>query len=721
MSQPYIDLTTESDPIYYVDDITDYDGSEADTSSIVTDSTMSTLESTEARYFREVYGRMFPADANLPVLLPSDNSTVTRLELQHLSIKLVLNGNYWGPVRQNLLAVQEMSREFPDVDFVSLDLSPLTPHRPCPNVVFEVYDLYNGFAEPDNSFDVVHLRHAAVPVSVCELMKDFKSLVREVHRVLRPGGIVLFCEYELEVYDAEFPDIPAWASLPGISNALRLARGGLAHQGVNVYVWRDLPEWLPWDSSFWKEENSYEDEDFDTDTESESSVIRSSQSSQSEPDGVRGFTGVQTWANIMPAAPWHPDPRKREVGALVQRVWADVWRNMGSSLQLSGMSEREATEAIRAAVHDIEYPPVRITAKLHTLYAFKVDPYASNHAAFKQGDPIQLGLYAPTVRGFGRTRDKLRANSITNRQLASILNCRLSFPMRILFFVTAHNSLSQRVYTALTDATYGHHSSVEYATSAEAMIEAAELAKPDIILCPFLTRKVPQEVYEKVNLLLPPITRFAHPICCCRRQYLTLIVHPGAPGDAGPSALDWVLMGDTGLLTSAPETLARVASAPLPSKPRSHWAVTVLQAEEEFDKGPVWAWEQFELPQTAEVDGLAYATITKAGLYRAHVTRAALTAVLAALERIEAASVQRAAHDLNAETASQTPDLPCNPTSHAVDETNPSIEPLNPKFPVDLSPPDEAKFSVTLKAPFLGNETHSRPLLRPAERAQGRR
>jgi hypothetical protein len=112
--------------------------------------------------------------------------------------------------------------------------------------------------------------------------------------------------------------------------------------------------------------------------------------------------------------------------------------------------------------------------------------------------------------------------------------------MRILFFVTAHNSLSQRVYTALTDPIYGHHISVEYATSAEALIEAAELAKPDIILCPFLTRKVPQEVYEKVNLLLPRITRFAYPIRRCRRQYLTLIVHPGAPGDAGPSALDWV-------------------------------------------------------------------------------------------------------------------------------------------------------------------------------------
>jgi hypothetical protein len=192
---------------------------------------------------------------------------------------------------------------------------------------------------------------------------------------------VLFCEYELEAYDAEFPDIPAWASLPGISNALRLARGGLAHQGVNVYVWRDLPKWLPWDSSFWKEDTPYEDEDFDTDTESDSSVICSPRTSRSEPDGVRGFIGVQSWENLMPAAPWHPDPREREVGALVQRVWAGVWRNMGSSLQLAGMSEREATEAIRAAVHDIEHPPVRISAKLHTLYAFKFDPYSSSYAS----------------------------------------------------------------------------------------------------------------------------------------------------------------------------------------------------------------------------------------------------------------------------------------------------------------------------------------------------
>lgn len=183
---------------------------------------------------------------------------------------------------------------------------------------------------------------------------------------------MLFGEYELEAFDAEFPDIPAWASLPGISNALRLARGGLAHQGVNVYLWRDLPKWLPHDSSFWKD-NSMEADD--TDTEDDSSAIRTP--SPVAQYVARGFTNVQARANLFPAAPWPSDPRLREVGALVQHVWSTVWCNMGSSLQHGGMSEQEATETTRAAVHDILHPPVRIAAKFHTLFAFKVDPYDS--------------------------------------------------------------------------------------------------------------------------------------------------------------------------------------------------------------------------------------------------------------------------------------------------------------------------------------------------------
>ena len=99
--------------------------------------------------------------------------------------------------------------------------------------------------------------------------------------------------------------------------------------------------------------------------------------------------------------------------------------------------------------------------------------------------------------------------------------------LTILFLCTAHNSLSQRLYLILSAE---HNVTIEYALSEELIISAAELVRPDLILCPFLTSKVPSAVFEK---------------------YMTLIVHPGPPGDAGPSALDWVLMGDDGNIEDA--------------------------------------------------------------------------------------------------------------------------------------------------------------------------
>ncbi len=103
------------------------------------------------------------------------------------------------------------------------------------------------------------------------------------------------------------------------------------------------------------------------------------------------------------------------------------------------------------------------------------------------------------------------------------------------------------------------------------MIEAVSLAKPDLILCPYLTKLVPREVYT---------------------EHLTLIIHPGPPGDAGPSAIDLALIGDTGELEAWEEQKIIVdvrhsKHEPHAMKGRSHWAVTCLQAIEEFDAGPV--------------------------------------------------------------------------------------------------------------------------------------
>ncbi|EPQ26610.1 uncharacterized protein PFL1_05931 [Pseudozyma flocculosa PF-1] len=231
--------------------------------------------------------------------------------------------------------------------------------------------------------------------------------------------------------------------------------------------------------------------------------------------------------------------------------------------------------------------------------------------------------------------------------------------MKILFLCTAFNSLSQRL--ALVLKSRGHAVTVELALSPQLMISAAELAAPDIVVCPFLTKRVPPEVYSR---------------------WLTLIVHPGPPGDAGPSAIDWCLFGDMGEADTAEAQLAAIdarhsASAPpqtTTAAMRSHWGVTVLQAIEALDAGPIWAFDQFPLDEQAR-------SMTKSDLYRGPVTRAALNGVLAAIDRIQAAAQG---------TRSYPPSLPA--------PVNAGIE------------------CVSSGMPFLGGKTHERPLLKASMR-----
>lgn len=68
------------------------------------------------------------------------------------------------------LRVQEMAKDYPHIQFTSVDNTPLIPHAPRSNVAFEVYDLYNGIAEQSDMFDVVHLRHAAMHASISALV-----------------------------------------------------------------------------------------------------------------------------------------------------------------------------------------------------------------------------------------------------------------------------------------------------------------------------------------------------------------------------------------------------------------------------------------------------------------------------------------------------------------------------------------------------------------------
>ncbi|MDT7833614.1 enoyl-CoA hydratase-related protein [Aquabacterium sp. OR-4] len=185
-----------------------------------------------------------------------------------------------------------------------------------------------------------------------------------------------------------------------------------------------------------------------------------------------------------------------------------------------------------------------------------------------------------------------------------------SRPLRILLLAHAFNSLTQRLHVALRAA--GHQVSVELDIADAVTEEAVALADPDVLIAPFLKRRIPEAVW---------------------RQRVCLVVHPGPPGDRGPSALDWALLRQrpppvAGPVAAAPDRpLGPDMAAPL------SWGVTVLQATADFDAGRVWAWQAFAVRPEA----------TKASLYRHEVVQAATRATLAALQRWRPGSLAPAA------------------------------------------------------------------------------
>jgi putative two-component system hydrogenase maturation factor HypX/HoxX len=140
-------------------------------------------------------------------------------------------------------------------------------------------------------------------------------------------------------------------------------------------------------------------------------------------------------------------------------------------------------------------------------------------------------------------------------------------PLRILFVTSAHNSLSQRAYIALTEM--GHDVTVQVVDSPEIIEAAVNAHDPDLVVCPMLKQFIPETVW---------------------RNYTCLVVHPGPHGDRGPSSLDWAI--ELGF---------------------DEWGVTVLEAVEEADAGDIWETRKFKLRP-----------VGKSSIYRHEVRRAAV-------------------------------------------------------------------------------------------------
>jgi putative two-component system protein, hydrogenase maturation factor HypX/HoxX len=148
---------------------------------------------------------------------------------------------------------------------------------------------------------------------------------------------------------------------------------------------------------------------------------------------------------------------------------------------------------------------------------------------------------------------------------------------RVLFLVSAHNSLSQRAQIALTEL--GHEVSVAVVSSPAEMEAAVAGNRPELIVCPFLKRLIPESIWA---------------------NHRCLIVHPGPKGDRGGSSLDWAVELEM-----------------------DEWGVTVLEATGDVDAGDIWATRTFRTRDAG-----------KSSLYRHEVRRGAVDGLVEALAKL---------------------------------------------------------------------------------------
>ena len=151
--------------------------------------------------------------------------------------------------------------------------------------------------------------------------------------------------------------------------------------------------------------------------------------------------------------------------------------------------------------------------------------------------------------------------------------------MKILFITDAFNGMSQRLWIELDHLNHDVQVLV-YTGNEKRLFDKVRDYQPDLIIAPYLTRKIPTEIWQ---------------------NYVCLIVHPGIKGDRGASSLDWAFLRDY-----------------------KQWGVTILQAVEKMDAGPVWASHEFEMRP-----------VSKSELYRCEVTQTAAKGILEAVEKFQ--------------------------------------------------------------------------------------
>ncbi|KAG6846091.1 hypothetical protein H0H87_006455 [Tephrocybe sp. NHM501043] len=179
-------------------------------------SVFSMTSSVRAQAVRHEFGRAINNYSEV-YRLPADDEELDRLDQQHEMFKECL-GNYPTPMldimvddvpgeRKAVLDlgcgsggwILDVARDFPDCQAVAVDLVPmqsLVSTMP-PNCRSEVDDINLGLEHFYGDFNVVHAQ------LISSGIKDYANLLDQATKVLRPGGLAIFVEWDFDAYTVD--------------------------------------------------------------------------------------------------------------------------------------------------------------------------------------------------------------------------------------------------------------------------------------------------------------------------------------------------------------------------------------------------------------------------------------------------------------------------------------------------------------------------------------